>query len=249
MTKHQEKNRKILILLAVILVLVLIAVGAIVLLTGGSPDETKEQSAAGAEASAGNAEEEEEQQRGLQFPYELEDGLEINSLLTSDLMNPDGDNELVEQLASLEVTNTSEQYLNSAKISVTLEDGTEYLFQIEDLPAGEKTIAFSPENAIYDGTTPCETITAETAFAEGDQLMTESISVSVDGTTVLLTNLTQEELGPVTVICHDSLDETEYFGGSSYAYETEAIPAGGSVTVEAVDCILGQPAVVRITEN
>lgn len=244
--RRRERNRKILILLAVILVIVLIAVGVIVLLTGKSSDGTKEQGAVGSEASAENAEEE-KKQRGLQFPYELEDGLEINSLLSSDLMNPDGDNELVEQLASLEVTNTSEQYLNSAQINVTLTDGTEYLFRVKDLPAGGKTIAFSPENATYDDGTPCEAITAETEFADGDQLMTESVSVSADGTTVLLTNLTQEELGPMTVICHDSLDKTECFGGSSYAYQTEAIPAGGSATVEAVDCILGQPTVVRIT--
>lgn len=69
----------------------------------------------------------------------------------------------------------------------------------------------------------------------------------MDGTAVTLTNLTGEDLEPLTVICHDTLDETEFFGGTSYAYRTEAIPAGESVTVEALECIIGQPAVVRIT--
>lgn len=245
--RERDRNRKIVLLLAVILVIVLIIVGAIVLLTGKSPGNAEKQEAAGLETSDENEEEEQEEQRGLQFPYELEEnGLEINSILSSDLMNPDAGNELTEQLAGLEVTNISEQYLISADIDVTLTDGTNYSFRVEELPAGGKTIAFAPDNATYDDVTPCETVVAKTEFASGDQLMADRISVSVDGTTVTLMNLSQEELGPLTVICHDSLDETECFGGSSYAYQTAVIPAGESVTVEAVDCILGQPTVVRI---
>lgn len=185
----------------------------------------------------------------LAFPYSLaEEGVEVHALFSSDLMNPDGGNVMVEQLASLEVTNTSDRYLTSAAFTVTLTDGTVCHFRVNDLPAGGKTVAFSTENAAYDGSA-CAAITAETEFADGSQLMEESVSFSVDGMTVTLTNLTQEDLGPLTVICHDTLDETEFFGGSSYAYRTETVPAGASVTVEAADCIIGQPAVVRISRD
>ena len=189
---------------------------------------------------------EEQPDPGLPFPYSV-DGLEVKSLFPSDIMNPDGGLELITGLASLELTNTSGQYLVSARIHVILTDGTEYLFQVQDLPDGGSVLAFSPDNALYDGTVPCASISAETEYTGGGQLMEESLSVSVDGTAVTLTNLTDQDMEPVTVTCHETVDESGYFGGTSYSYETEAIPAGGSVTIEAMDCMIGIPAVVRIT--
>lgn len=207
--------------------------------------ESTDESAEPAEASESPAE---ESPAGLSLPYTLYDsGLEIISLLSSDIMNPDAGNEVIDHLCSLEVANISAQYLVSAQVRVTLTDGTVYRFLIQDLPAGGKTIAFSLDNAAYDDSTPCKTVEAITEFADGDPLMTEDIAVSVEGTTITLTNLTQEDLEPLTVMCHDTLDETEFFGGVSYSYETEAVPAGGSVTLEAADCMIGMPAVVRIT--
>lgn len=113
----------------------------------------------------------------LAFPYTLpEDGLEINALFSSGIMNPDGGNMPVEGLASLEVTNTSGRYLTGAAFTVTLEDGTVLRFQVNDLPAGERVIAFSTDNAVYDGAA-CAAIAAETEFADGGQLMEGSVSV------------------------------------------------------------------------
>lgn len=212
-------------------------------LFGESPNSAAE---AEASAEASVQQPQEEYDPGLPLPHQVE-GLEISSLFSSDIMNPDGGLELVTGLASLELTNTSGQYLVSARIHVTLTDGTEYLFQVQDLPDGGSVLAFSPDNALYDGTYACESISAETEYTGGDQLMEESLSVSIDGTAVTLTNLTDQDMEPVTVICHETVDETGFYGGTSYSYETEAIPAGGSVTVEAMDCMLGMPVVVRIT--
>ena len=208
------------------------------------PEESALEAEGALEASARQPEEQPDP--GLPFPYSV-DGLEVKSLFSSDIMNPDGGFEMGTQLASLELTNTSGQYLVSARIHVTLTDGTEYLFQVQDLPDGGSVLAFSPDNALYDGAVPCASISAETEYTGGGQLMEESLSVSVDGTAVTLTNLTDQDMEPVTVICHETVDESGFFGGTSYSYETETIPAGGSVTVEAIDCMIGIPAVVRIT--
>lgn len=202
----------------------------------------KDEAPGHAEGESGNA-----NLSALTFPYTLpEDGLEINALFSSDIMNPDGGNVSVERLASLEVTNTSGRYLTDAVFTVTLTDGTGCRFRVNDLPAGGRAVAFSTDSAAYDGA-GCAAIAVEAEFADGSQLMEGSVSVSVDGTAVTLTNLTGDGLGPLTVICHDTLDGSEFFGGVSYAYRTAAIPAGGSVTVEASDCVIGQPAVVRIS--
>lgn len=241
--KGAGPGKGLLIFIVALLAVIVFAAAVIFAWTraAGTEDEQPRESLPGDQAGEANA------SSALAFPYApAEGGVEINALFSSNLMNPDGGNVPVEQLASLEVTNTSGRYIMNAAFTVALTDGTAYHFRVNDLPAGGKTVAFSTENAVYDGS-PCAAIEAETEFADGGQLMEGSVSFSVDGTTVTLTNLTQEELGPLTVICHDTLDETEYFGGSSYAYQTEPVPAGGSVTVEAVDCIIGQPAVVRIT--
>lgn len=254
--RQKRRGRGPLIVLAAVLVVLLGAAGFFWLRPAGQPEDSAPQEemaqpAEDAEAEApAEPEQPQEAETGLTFPYSLEEsGLEINSLFPSeDIFNPDGGNELVESLASLEVTNTSEEYLTQGSVTVTLTDGTVYTFQIYDLPAGGRMMAFSPENAAYDGETGCESVTASAQFTQDSQMMADQVSCSVEGTTITLTNLTQEELAPLTVVCHDSLDDTA-FGGISYAYQTEAIPAGGSVTVEAIDCILGQATVVRITPD
>lgn len=263
-SRRRRRRGRTGLIIAVLLVLALVIGGVIWLLSrnprpeleaGELPAEITQTDTYEPDDSAGPAEEQagaepEEAPAGLTFPYTVgESGLEVNSLLSSDIFNPDAGSEMVEQLASLELTNTSGRYLVSAQIHVTLTDGTVYLFRVQDLPAGGKTIAFSVDSAVYDDTTPCDAITAETEFADGSQQMEDSISISVDGSTVTLINLTGEDLGPLTVVCRDTLDETEFFGGVSYSYRTETIPAGGSAAVEAVDCIIGQPAVVRITPD
>lgn len=251
--RQQRRGHGPLIALAVILAAVLLGTaGFFWLRPAEQPEDSVPQgeTAQPAEDAAAEApaepEQPEEQETGLTFPYSPEEsGLEITALFASDILNPDGGNEVGESLASLELTNTSGEYLIQGSVAVTLLDGTVYTFEVYDLPAGSQMMVFSPENAAYDGETGCESITASTRFAEGDQLLADQVSCSVEGTAITLTNLTQEEIAPLTVVCHDSLDLAA-FGGISYAYRTEAIPAGGSVTVEAVDCIVGQPAVVRI---
>ncbi|MGM9537035.1 MAG: hypothetical protein ACI3VN_01745 [Candidatus Onthomonas sp.] len=253
--RQQKRGHGALAALAVILVVLLLAAAAILLQRpehqqgNSQPEDTAAQPAENAgteEAAEPPSEQAQEQETGLSFPCTPEgSGLEITSLFSSDIFNPDGGNAAGESLASLELTNLSGDYLTQGSVTVTLTDGTVYTFEICDLPAGGQMMAFSPENAAYDGKTGCESITASTQFAEGDQLMAGQVSFEVEGTTVTLTNLTQEELGPLTVVCHDSLDEAA-FGGVSYAYPVEGIPAGGSVTVDAIECMLGQATVVRI---
>lgn len=244
--KRVNPRRKSMLFVIIALLAVIVLAAAAIFArprAAGTNDEQPVETRQGDQAG----EAESEPPSAIAFPYSLtEDGVELNALFSSDLMNPDGGNVPVEQLASLEVTNTSDRYLAAAEFTVTLTDGTVYHFRVNDLPAGGKTIAFSTDNAVYDGS-ECASVEAETEFVSGSQLMEESVSFSVDGTAVTLTNLTQEELGPLTVICRDTLDAAEYFGGVSYAYRTAAIPAGGSAVVEAADCIIGQPAVVQIS--
>ena len=48
--------------------------------------------------------------------------------------------------------------------------------------------------------------------------------------------------------CHCLIDGS-YFGGLTYTYPVESIPAGQSIAVEAEDCYLGEAAVVRVSQD
>ena len=79
-------------------------------------------------------------------------------------------------------------------------------------------------------------------------MLADQEAVEAEGISVTLTNLTDEDLAGLTVYCHCLFDGT-YFGGSTYAYPVDGIPAGESVTIQAEECYLGEAAVVRVTRN
>ena len=109
-------------------------------------------------------------------------------------------------------------------------------------------MVFSFENISYEMSNKCKLITCTAEFAEGSANMEDKISIEVQETTVTLTNLTDEELTNLNVYCHCLLDDA-YFGGLTYSYPVEVIEAGGSITLQAEECYLGEAAVVRIQEN
>lgn len=183
------------------------------------------------------------------FPYELEDGkLVVESLFQYSGFNPDCGDEEGENIASLSMMNQSEELLVSAHITATLADGTQITFEAKDIPAGQSVMVFSSENISYEISNKCKSITCTAEFAEGSAIKEDKISVEVQETTVTLTNLTDEELTNLTVYCHCLFDGA-YFGGLTYSYPVEAIEAGGSMTLQAEECYLGEAAVVRIEGN
>ena len=75
--------------------------------------------------------------------------------------------------------------------------------------------------------------------------MPDKVQVSAEEMNVTLTNVSGQTLTGLEVRCHNILDGA-YFGGTSYAYPVAEIPAGGSTTVFAPDCVLGEAATVRV---
>lgn len=241
--KKKSAARAVLIaLLVVVFVLAAIIAGA--LLFGELPEEN---GAAGAVSESEASETASSQPAGLQFPYLLEEqNIEIRSLLNASIANPDGGGEIVEDIAGLELKNTTGQFISHASFEAALSDGTTFHFEIHDLPVDGTMLAFDVNNTVYDSRIPCDSfVCTDLQTASGDQLLSDSIAVSVEETTVTLTNTTDADLGPLTVVCLCDFDGS-YFGGTSYSYPVESIPAGESVTVEVPECYLGSAAVVRI---
>lgn len=185
----------------------------------------------------------------VEFPYELEDGtLEVSSLFQYTGMNPDCNDEAGEDIASLVITNKSEKHLANAQFTVVLENGTEMIFKVTDVPAGQTVWAYETANSSYDLSVNCKSITCEAVFEESTSLMKDKLSIDIQETKVTLTNTSENELTDLSVYCHCFFEEA-YFGGLTYIYPVDTIPAGESITFQAEECYLGQAEVVRVSQG
>ena len=188
-------------------------------------------------------------QEDVSFPCQLaENSLSVTSLFQYSGDNPDCGGQAGEEIASLAVTNQSEKHLASAKITAKLADGTKRVFQLADIPAGQTVWVFAQDNGSFTSSNTCKELKCEASFAEEPPFLADQVAVEAEGISVTLTNLTDEDLAGLTVYCHCLFDGT-YFGGLTYAYPVDGIPAGESVTIQAEECYLGEAAVVRVTRN
>lgn len=182
----------------------------------------------------------------VRFPVELEGGqLTIHSIFPFSGMNPDAGYSFGEEIAGLQVTNTSDEYLLEAEIAAVLADGTTLTFLLQDVPPGKTVMAFCLEHEPLPGPDSCEDIYGFAQFSSDADLAPELLHIRVSGTAVTLENVSGRELTNLEVTCHGLLDAS-LFGGTSYHYTIASLSAGASTTVNAVDCILGMTEVVRV---
>lgn len=185
----------------------------------------------------------------ISFPYELEDGkLIVNSLFQSSISNPDCNGEEGEDIASLEIKNASDEFLTEAQITVTLDDGDEIPFLVTNIPAGKTVWAYATDNTSISLDFVCNRIKCKAQFSDKMPVMAESVSYEVNETSVTLNNLTGNEISGLSVGCH-CLFEDVFFGGLTYNYKIEELPANESITINAEDCYLGSAEVVCIQQK
>lgn len=182
------------------------------------------------------------------FPCDVGDGVLVESLFRFTGMNPDCENQDGENIIAITVKNTSDKYLSSAEIEMTSNDGKQVHFTITNLPAGKTAMAFSRENESFESEIICSDITGEAFFDAEASMNDDKISVSVNGMHVILQSNIDEELEDIVVYCHSILDD-QYFGGITYTYTVNKLPAYGTVELDAVDCITGLAEIVRIGIN
>lgn len=252
MAKYLRKKKKkpiggVLILVVMILLLAVVAVFVM-------PQLLYRLSGEGEETLFTEAVEQETESIGsvgtaLDFPLLVDDGrLEINSLFPFSGINPDCNNQEGTDIASIVLKNTTDTYLTEAKLTLTLVDGTQLNFAVADLPAGASVMAFSTENLSLSANAACVSAVCEASFDGTAVTESNQVSAYTSGTVVTVINNSGQDLSQIVVYCRSLLDE-DYFGGVTYAYTINDLPAGESTTVEATDCILGMAEVVRVAVN
>lgn len=185
---------------------------------------------------------------GIEFPYKAEeDKLVIESLFQLSSINPDCNDEIGDNAASVQVENASEEYLESADITVLLHDGTEFKFHLEDVPAGKKVLAFDTENQVYDRKSGVKEITAEAEYSAEETLLGAQVTAGADEAGLKVENISDESLENLTVTYH-CLFEEMYYGGRSYSKTVESLAPGESIVIDTPECYLGEAAAVNISK-
>lgn len=229
--KKKRLQRALTVALVIALVLLLVVLWKIAVGSG----ETKKQA---------------DGQMALEFPYSLDDGkLAVDSLFQSSIANPDCNDEIGEDIATVEVWNQSEQFLASAQITAILEDGTELVFEIQDVPAGGKVWAFETSNKEIPAQPVCESMKCKTSYEETMPVMEKQVQVKASGTDITISNLTGEDLTGLNVSFHCLFDGDVYYGGKTCTYPIEALPAGENTSLSVQECYLGTAEAVRVTQK
>lgn len=257
------KKRHIKHILVILLIVVVTAAIAAVIVLDGLPEgiqlpgilQTSPQTGDSSTASSPiqvesvPGTEPETQSDTLEFPIVLEDGkLEIESLFSYSGLNPDDDNAEVKDAAAITLVNHSGEFLSEARITLVLGSGDVATFAVTDLPAGRRVIAFSTDSVEAHENIGCTEASCEAVFDAAAAMHEDRIAVSVEGMTVNLQNLTGNEIREMVIYCRCPLGE-DFFGGITYQYPVNNLPANGSATVDAWDCVLGMAEVVRIEIN
>ena len=180
------------------------------------------------------------------FPVLLEDGmLTVQSIFQFSGMNPDADLQFGENIAGLQMVNTSDRHLTVAELAAVLEDGTILSFRAEDVAPGMTVMAFSLEHGSMGDRDRCVEVYGYAEFEEGDPLRSDLVEIQVEGVEITVKNVSGMDLTNLDIICHGLLDGSA-FGGSAYTYRITSLASGGSTTVYALDCILGMTQVTRV---
>lgn len=186
-----------------------------------------------------------QEKKYIEFPYQLEEGVMIDALFQYSGMNPDCGDEEGENIGAIQLINESEQYIESSKITMLMEDGTALVFQIEDVPSGNTVMAFDVNNTAFDEQQLVSEIKAEISYAENRSLHENEVTISIEETGIYLSNQTENAIQNMTVIYHCDMDGV-YFGGKSYKKQVELLGIGESTMVSAEECYFGEATVVRI---
>ena len=250
-TGRKQRKLWIVLILAIVVILgVVIAVNQSSSKQESSTEksEENEETSKVTEAAEDAAEEDtEETDEGLAFPYLLEEEqIQVDSLFQYSGINPDAENAECEDVAAIQMKNNSEQYLESAEVSVELSDGTAYSFVVQDIPAGKSVIAFESGNTSYDGKTGVAFIEAKTAYSSDAGVKEDEVKVTSDDNGVQISNISGDAIGTMKVKYHCVMDDM-YFGGISSETEVDGLAAGESTAVDTSESILGDADVVSIT--
>lgn len=188
-------------------------------------------------------------ERVVTFPYFVEgDKLEISAPVQCAGNDPDSGDTSSGNAASITVTNRSGKHLLRAKLKLRVQDGETMTFELSDIPANETVQAFSEEHLTCTEETVITSLRSSARFEADPSMLEDKLLTETDGVSIILTNLTEEDLSDITVY-YRSYKDGQSLGGQAESYTIESLPAGELFVFDAETSGENDVHVVRITEN
>lgn len=184
-----------------------------------------------------------------EFPCLLADGsIQVRSLFAYSGPNPDCGSREGTDIAALRLCNLSGSFLTEGTLTAMLQDGTALEFFVTTLPPGGSALVFSRDNHSLAAEDLCRELSWEGTFDPPREELLQQLTVLEEGCSITVTNTSGRDLNDLVVHCRSRFGD-DYFGGVTYTHSISHLPAGGTVTVEAWECLPGTAEAVRITAN
>lgn len=129
----------------------------------------------------------------------------------------DGSDEIVSGVLMMVVTNTGDQTLQYAKIS--LESGEiDGNFEVSTLPAGESVVLLETSRMAYDKNTSYTTAVAENVafFPQEPSLMEDIVKLQILDGVINVTNISDTDIDGEIVVYYKNSASDLYYGGITY---------------------------------
>ena len=178
------------------------------------------------------------------FPCEIQKGVVVESLFQFNGTNPDSGLE-GNNIAGITIINTTEKHIKNAEVTIKIKDNETLRFYLYDLPSNKSIYVFEKDNRSYELTDNILSVKGKVSFDKKEDVLLEKISFDVSETELTISNFSDENIKNLTVHCHCALDDV-YFGGLTYKYPVNELNAGETVQLIAMDCYMGEAAIVRL---
>lgn len=183
--------------------------------------------------------------------YQKDDGYESGDISCSGLaifsgqFVEDGRDELVENVAAIQVTNNSEEFLDLATLLYDL-DGQTATFVATGIPSGKTAWVMEKSRMKAKGDSAFTYKGSTTVFKSNVASSTDQISVAVDGNNMIVTNNSDKEMETIVVYYKVLHEDGNYFGGITYVTDFQNVKAGNSAQSMAGHYKEGKTEIVRI---
>lgn len=157
----------------------------------------------------------------------------------------DGQNGPVENVAAVLVTNGSDQYLDLATLTYTI-DGQPAAFVVTGLPPGRSAWVLEQNGLIIEQDAEFILEDRMTAFRTDAVAETEAITVTYDGEKLVAVNNSDQAMEDVFVCYKRVHTDGNFFGGITYRVDLGTLEPGGSGESIAGHYIEGETEIVRI---
>ena len=158
----------------------------------------------------------------------------------------DGRDEPIESVATILVTNQSDEYLEYATLTFDI-DGNAGNFIVTGLPPGASAWVMDASRLVIESGAAFTYLECVSSFRDDVNTSSEKINLTADGNMMSATNLSDETLEEVVVYYRVKHTDGNYLGGVTYTANFGTLEPGASIEVLAGHYSAANSEVVRVS--